>query len=70
MEPQETALRVEVIGVADYEVYAEFGVEGEVGALMMLPVPVRGSMGRRPMPAVRRAIERDRDTAEQCDNAH
>jgi hypothetical protein len=70
VEPQEVAIRVEVIRVAEYEVYAEFRVEGEIGALMMLPVPVRGCMGRRPMAAVRCAIERDRDTTAQCDGGH
>jgi hypothetical protein len=57
-------------GVTAHDVDAELGIEGECHSLMVVPVAVGGSMGRRAVAAVRLAVDRDSETARECEYGH
>jgi hypothetical protein len=54
-------------GVTEHDVDAELGIEGECRSLMVVAVAVGGSMRRRAVAAVRLAVDRDSETARECE---
>ena len=59
-----------MIGITEHGVDTELGIEGECGSLIMVAVAVSGSMGRRAVVAVRLAVDRDSETARECEYGH
>jgi hypothetical protein len=59
-----------MIGVTEHDVDTELGIEGEFHSLMVVAVTVGGCMGRRAVAAVRLAVDRDSETARECEYGH
>jgi hypothetical protein len=59
-----------MIRVTEHDVDAEIRVEGKCSSLMVVAVAVGGSMGRRAVAAVRLAVDRDGETARECECGH
>jgi hypothetical protein len=67
---KEPPLGVIVIAVTDHDIDTELGIESECGSLMVVSVTVGRSMGRRTVAAVRLTMDRDNETARECEYDH
>jgi hypothetical protein len=59
-----------MIGVTDHDVDAELGVEDKCSSLMLVAITMGRSMRRRAVAAVRLSVDRDSETARECEYDH